>query len=79
MVGLRLSLPRTPYVKTLVVVEKGAARVGRSARDLPNVALTSACVLQPGESATAQRVMDRVGPFAIVALHALWEQSCGHG
>ena len=61
--------------KNLVVVEKGAARVGRSARDLPNVALTSACVLQPGESATAQRVMDRVGPFAIVALHALWEQS----
>ena len=61
--------------QNLVVVEKGAARVGRSARDLPNVALTSACVLQPGESATAQRVMDRVGPFAIVALHALWEQS----
>ena len=61
--------------KNLAVVEKGAARVGRSAHDLPNVALTTACVLQPGESATAQRVMDRVGPFAIVALHALWEQS----
>ncbi len=69
-----ISTPET-LRKNLAVVEKGAARVGRSAHDLPNVALTTACVLQPGESATAPRVMDRVGPFAIVALHALWEQS----
>ena len=69
-----ISSPDTLH-KNLAVVEKGAARVGRSAKDLPNVALTTACVLQPGEAATAQRVMDRVGPFALVALHALWEQS----
>ena len=61
--------------KNMEVVEKGAAKVGRSARDLPNVALTTACVLQPGESATSERVINAVGPFAIVALHALWEQS----
>ena len=61
--------------KNLDVVEKGAAKVGRSALDLPNMALTTGCVLRPGESATSQRVIDRVGPFAMVALHALWEQS----
>ena len=69
-----ISTPET-LRKNLDVVEKGAAKVGRSARDLPNVALTTACVLQPGESATSPRVIDRVGPFAVVALHALWEQS----
>jgi len=37
--------------------------------------LSTGCVLRPGESITSQRVIDRVGPFAIVALHALWEQS----
>ena len=61
--------------KNLDVVEKGAAKVGRSARDLPSIALTTGCVLRSGESATSQRVIDRVGPFAMVALHALWEQS----
>jgi hypothetical protein len=37
--------------------------------------LTTSCVLQPGESADAPRVVERVGPFALVALHALWERS----
>lgn len=56
-------------------VKKGAARVGRSTKDLHIAVLTSGCVLRDGESATSPRVIERMGPFAIVFLHALWEAS----
>jgi hypothetical protein len=56
-------------------VNKGATKVGRSVEDFPVTVLSVACVLRPGESYTSQRVIDRVGPLAIVALHALWERS----
>jgi len=56
-------------------VKKGAARAGRPADSLPNAVLTSGCVLHAGESPTSPRVVERMGPFAIVFLHALWEQS----
>jgi alkanesulfonate monooxygenase SsuD/methylene tetrahydromethanopterin reductase-like flavin-dependent oxidoreductase (luciferase family) len=56
-------------------VKKGAARAGRSTKDLPIAVLTSGCVLRDGESITSPRVIERVGPFAIVFLHALWEAS----
>ena len=69
-----LSDPQS-FKKNLAVVEKGAAKAGRTLKNFPNVTLSTGCVLRPGESATSQRVINRVGPFAIVALHALWEQS----
>jgi 5,10-methylenetetrahydromethanopterin reductase len=56
-------------------VKKGAARAGRSVANLPTTVLTTGCVLRDGESMTSPRVIERVGPFAIVMLHALWEQS----
>ncbi|MGH8012200.1 MAG: LLM class flavin-dependent oxidoreductase [Candidatus Binataceae bacterium] len=56
-------------------VKKGADRAGRNIDAMPNTVLTTGCVLKPGESATSVRVIDRVGAFAIVILHALWEQS----
>jgi 5,10-methylenetetrahydromethanopterin reductase len=56
-------------------VKKGAARAGRSTKDLPIAVLTSGCVLRDGESASSPRVVERMGPFAIVFLHALWEAS----
>jgi 5,10-methylenetetrahydromethanopterin reductase len=56
-------------------VSKGAQRAGRSVENLPNAVLTSGCILRDGESATSPRVIERMGPFAIVFLHALWEQS----
>jgi 5,10-methylenetetrahydromethanopterin reductase len=56
-------------------VKKGAQRVGRNIDNMPNVVLTTGCVLKSGESATSPRVIDRVGAFAIVILHAMWEQS----
>jgi alkanesulfonate monooxygenase SsuD/methylene tetrahydromethanopterin reductase-like flavin-dependent oxidoreductase (luciferase family) len=56
-------------------VRRGAQRAGRSVENLPNAVLTSGCILRDGESATSPRVIERMGPFAIVFLHALWEQS----
>jgi 5,10-methylenetetrahydromethanopterin reductase len=56
-------------------VKRGAQIAGRSAENLPNAVLTSGCVLRDGESAASPRVIERMGPFAIVFLHALWEQS----
>jgi alkanesulfonate monooxygenase SsuD/methylene tetrahydromethanopterin reductase-like flavin-dependent oxidoreductase (luciferase family) len=56
-------------------VQQGAQRAQRSIGNLPNAVLTSGCVLRDGESATSPRVLERMGPFAIVFLHALWEQS----
>lgn len=56
-------------------VKKGAARAGRSIKDLGIAVLTSGCVLRDGESATSSRVVERMGPFAVVFLHALWEAS----
>ncbi|MEW6296462.1 MAG: LLM class flavin-dependent oxidoreductase [Thermodesulfobacteriota bacterium] len=63
------------FQRNLAVVEKGAAKTGRVLQDFPTVMLSTACVLQPGESITSPRVIERVGPFVVVALHALWEQS----
>ncbi|MGE0826028.1 MAG: LLM class flavin-dependent oxidoreductase [Candidatus Binatia bacterium] len=69
-----LSDPQS-FQKNLAAVEQGAAQAGRTLKNFPNVALSTGCVLRPGEPLTSQRVLNRVGPFAIVALHALWEQS----
>jgi 5,10-methylenetetrahydromethanopterin reductase len=63
------------FKKNLALVEQGAAKVGRTLKSFPTIMLSTACVLQPGESSTAPRVLARVGPLAIVGLHALWEQS----
>ncbi len=56
-------------------VKRGAARAGRSAEGMPTAMLTTGCVLRDGESASSPRVVERVGPFAVVFLHALWERS----
>jgi alkanesulfonate monooxygenase SsuD/methylene tetrahydromethanopterin reductase-like flavin-dependent oxidoreductase (luciferase family) len=56
-------------------IETGAARAGRKLSNFPAMLLTSACVLKPGESAVSARAIKRVGPFAVVLLHAMWEAS----
>jgi alkanesulfonate monooxygenase SsuD/methylene tetrahydromethanopterin reductase-like flavin-dependent oxidoreductase (luciferase family) len=63
------------FKKNLAKVHDGAAKAGRTLGSIPTVALSTGCILRPGESATSQRVVNRIGPFAVVALHALWEQS----
>jgi alkanesulfonate monooxygenase SsuD/methylene tetrahydromethanopterin reductase-like flavin-dependent oxidoreductase (luciferase family) len=59
----------------LVHLRRGAERTGRSLANFPIMSMTTGCVLKPGESAASPRVIERVGPRAIVPLHAMWEQS----
>jgi 5,10-methylenetetrahydromethanopterin reductase len=40
-------------------------------------ALTTACVVRDGETLRSPRVLARVGPVAIVPLHAMWESARG--
>jgi alkanesulfonate monooxygenase SsuD/methylene tetrahydromethanopterin reductase-like flavin-dependent oxidoreductase (luciferase family) len=63
------------FREKLELVKKGAQTAGRSVESIPNAVLTSGCILRDGESATSPRVIERMGPFAIVFLHALWEES----
>ena len=52
----------------------GAAAVGRVLpADFHTAALGYACVLQPGESMTSDRVIDEIGPMAAATLHYWWE------
>jgi len=52
-------------------VEAGAAKAGRSAKDLPVVSLTHICVLKPGEAIDSPRVKAMVGPWVMASLHAI--------
>lgn len=63
------------FAEKYALVKKGAARAGRSFDQLPNSVLTSGCVLRDGEKPDSPRVVERMGPFAVVFLHALWEAS----
>ncbi|HKA55768.1 MAG TPA: LLM class flavin-dependent oxidoreductase [Candidatus Binatia bacterium] len=63
------------FAKNLARVKQGAAKAGRTITDFPTAVLSTGCVLRPGESITSPRVVGRVGPLAVVALHALWERS----
>jgi 5,10-methylenetetrahydromethanopterin reductase len=51
-------------------VEAGAAKAGRSGRDLPIVSLTHVCVLKPGEPLDSLRVKAMTGPWVMASLHA---------
>ena len=52
-------------------VEAGAAKAGRSGKDLPVVSLTHICVLKPGEAIDSPRVKAMVGPWVMASLHAI--------
>ena len=54
-------------------IRAGAARVGKRADDLHTAELTFACILQPGESLAADRVIDACGSMVAGRLHGLWE------
>ncbi|MBI5507073.1 MAG: LLM class flavin-dependent oxidoreductase [Deltaproteobacteria bacterium] len=66
------------------LIRDAAAAAGRSfdgAGGRPyTTMLTTGCVLRPGEDFAAQRVVRRVGPVAMVGVHAMWESARGsHG
>jgi 5,10-methylenetetrahydromethanopterin reductase len=50
-----------------------AERAGRNPREIYTTLLTAACLLAPGERYDSPRVRAEVGPWAMVALHALYE------
>lgn len=60
--------------RSLASIHEGAEAAGR---DLPNdfhtAELTFACVLQPGEDLTSERVIDEVGSMVAVWLHGCYE------
>ena len=63
------------FSRDLATVARGAEKAGRSVEAIARMALTTTCLLQPGESPTSPRVIERVGPYAILSLHAMWEGS----
>lgn len=50
-----------------------AEQAGRNPLELYTMLLTAACLLAPGESYDSPRVRAEAGPWAMVALHALYE------
>jgi alkanesulfonate monooxygenase SsuD/methylene tetrahydromethanopterin reductase-like flavin-dependent oxidoreductase (luciferase family) len=60
--------------KSLDTMVEGAKAVGRTLpKDFHTAALSYACVLEPGESMTSDRVIDEIGPMAAATLHYWWE------
>jgi alkanesulfonate monooxygenase SsuD/methylene tetrahydromethanopterin reductase-like flavin-dependent oxidoreductase (luciferase family) len=65
---------RARLQKSSETMQQGAAAVGRALPDsFHTAALSYACVLQPGEKMTSDRVIDEIGPMAIATLHYWWE------
>ena len=65
---------RTRLQKSMETMQVGATAVGRSLpADFYTASLGYACVLQPGEKITSDRVIDEVGPMALASLHYWWE------
>lgn len=54
-------------------VREGAEKAGRQRPPRELMAVTNACVLQPGESPMSERVIDRVGAYCMVLFHAVAE------
>jgi alkanesulfonate monooxygenase SsuD/methylene tetrahydromethanopterin reductase-like flavin-dependent oxidoreductase (luciferase family) len=60
--------------RSLATIEEGARVAGRTLpSDFHTAALTTACVLRPGEPLTSERVIDQCGSQVAAALHYLWE------
>ena len=65
---------RARLQKSLETMQQGAATVGRTLPgDFHTAALSYACVLEPGEKMTSDRVIDEIGPMAAATLHYWWE------
>lgn len=72
--------PLGVFSNNLGLVKHGAEEAGRSWDDnFHTAALTFACVLEPGESLTADRVIDEVGSMVSASLHFWYELYIQHG
>ena len=55
-------------------IKEGAKESGRKlTTQFHSTALSYACVLNPGESITSERVIDEIGSMALATLHYWWE------
>ena len=55
-------------------VRTGAENKGKDPATIYTTLLTSACLLRPGETYDSPRVRSQAGPWAMLALHALYER-----
>ena len=55
-------------------VRQGTERAGKDPATLYTTLLTTACLLRPGEGYDSPRVKAEAGPWAMLALHALYER-----
>jgi alkanesulfonate monooxygenase SsuD/methylene tetrahydromethanopterin reductase-like flavin-dependent oxidoreductase (luciferase family) len=55
-------------------VRHGAERAGKNPATLYTTLLTTTCLLRPGESYDSPRVKAQTGPWATLAMHALYER-----
>lgn len=55
-------------------VSQGAIRAGKDPTMLYTTLLTTTCLLRPGESYDSPRVKAEAGPWAMLAMHALYER-----
>ena len=60
-------------------IAQSAKRAGRDGSKPYTVVLGMGCVLQPGESRSSQRVVDRLGWAVMPGFHAAWEAEHGPG
>ena len=65
--------PLDAFRASMARVQAGAARADRSIADFHTAELTFACILQPGEPLTSDRVIDACGSMVASRLHGLWE------
>jgi 5,10-methylenetetrahydromethanopterin reductase len=59
--------------ETWAQARTSAERAGRNPQEIYTMLLTAACLLRPGEDYDSPRVRTEAGPWAMVALHALYE------
>lgn len=55
-------------------VRHGAEKAGKDPAALYTTVLTTACLLRPGEGYDSPRVRHQAGPWAMLAMHALYER-----
>ena len=80
--GLVTSLPPEPRAvhRARETVRRGAEEQGRSLPDdYPVVSLTNLVILESGEEVTSDRVLDEAGPYAISAMHYVYDKIRQYG
>jgi len=62
------------WQQTWSQVRRGAEKAGKDPNTLYTTLLTTACLLRPGEGYDSPRVKKAAGPWAMLAMHALYER-----